>query len=24
MVGFDPRYHDGRLRTFYLSAGYSF
>ena len=24
MVGFDPRYHDGRLRTFYLSAGYRF
>ncbi|MFM8929416.1 MAG: TonB-dependent receptor domain-containing protein [Betaproteobacteria bacterium] len=24
MVGFDPRYHDGRLRTFYVSAGYKF
>jgi len=24
MVGFDPRYHDGRLRTFYVSAGYRF
>ncbi|MFM8510380.1 MAG: TonB-dependent receptor domain-containing protein, partial [Betaproteobacteria bacterium] len=24
MVGFDPRYHDGRGRTFYLSAGYKF
>ena len=24
MVGFDPRYHDGRLRTFYLAGGYRF
>lgn len=24
MVGFDPRYHDGRLRTIYVSAGYQF
>ena len=24
MVGFDPRYHDGRGRTLYLSAGYKF
>lgn len=24
MVGFDPRYHDGRGRTLYLQAGYKF
>ncbi len=24
MVGFDPRYHDGRGRTFYLQASYKF
>lgn len=24
MVGFDPRYHDGRLRTFYVSGSYKF